>query len=574
VVDVRMLEGNRKKIEGSVNLGLLSSGISLNGPVIKNKSGFAITFRRSYLDAIAALAQKGQDETTNYYFFDLNGKFNHTFSPKSRIFLSTYLGRDKYYTAYNFVDINKENSVGAGSEKELNDENSSGWGNLVSALRWNYLLNSKLFANLTATYSSYNFFIDVKRNNNINNTWNTFEQRYVSGIQDFTVRMDFDYYPTNGNLVKFGAKGVHHRFNPGIDFIQRGNNTESRVDTTFGDFYKRGWEFHTYLEQESMLGDKWRLNVGGRAILFKGQTKFYWSLEPRVSALFSAAPRWSLRTAFSSMSQFVHLVSSSNVALPTDLWLPVTDKIPPMRAIQYSWGSDLDFGYQKGYTFSADFYYKWLYNILNYRQSTGFFDYSTQWEDKLTSGTGTSYGLELLLKKNQGLLTGWVGYTYAKTLNKFDDLNRGKAFPARFDRRHDVGLNLNIRFNEMADCGITWQYGSGTPITLPNEKYYAPDLPFIGASGNPGYSENAATINGFRMPAFHRLDVGFNLRKVLKRGERIWSLGVINLYGRQNPFLLYFAQPNGSDPGISQRQLKQLSIYPFPIPYVKFTYKF
>lgn len=574
VIDVRMVEGNREKVQGTLNLGVLSSGISLDGPVKKDKSGFALSFRRTYLDAIASLAQRGQDESTNYYFFDLNGKFNHTFSPRSRIYLSSYLGRDKYYTTYNYVSVPVDNSSGAGSSVRMNDENEAGWGNFVSALRWNYVFTNKLFGNFTATYSNYRFFIGVDRNNQVNNTWDSFEQRYMSGIQDFSLRADFDYYPSGGNLVKFGAKVVHHRFNPGIDFIQRGSNSDAPVDTTIGDFNLKGWEYHTYYENEFLASDRWRINIGGRIILFKGENKLYWSVEPRLSSNFAINPQWSVRTSFSSMSQYVHLVSSSNVALPTDLWLPVTDKIPPMRALQLSLGSDHDFGNKAAYTASIDLYYKWLDNILHYRESTGFFDYSTQWEDKLTGGDGTSYGLELLLKKNTGPLTGWLGYTVARTFNQFDELNDGRAFAARFDRRHDIGLSLNYRFNERSDGGIMWQYGSGTPITLPSEKYYAPDFPLMGSTNNPGYSENAVSLNSFRMPSFHRLDVGFNFRKELKSGERIWSLGVINLYGRQNPFLLYFAPVNGSEPGTTQRQLKQLSIFPFPIPYVKYTYKF
>lgn len=572
VIDVRMVEGNADKVKGILNLGVLSSGISLDGPVKKGKSGFALSFRRTYLDAIASLAQRGQDESTNYYFFDLNGKFNHAFSPRSRIYLSAYLGRDKYYTTYNYVTASNENIT---APAKLHDENSAGWGNFVSALRWNYLINNQLFGNLTANYSNYRFFIGVQRNTPVSNGWDSFEQRYLSGIQDVSLRTDFDYYPANGNMVKFGAKVVYHLFNPGIDFIQRGLSTETPVDTTIGNFNLTGWEYHTYYENEfTSHNEKWRFNLGARLILFSGEEKLYWSAEPRLSVRYSVNPGWALRTAFSSMSQFIHMVGSSNVALPTDLWLPVTNKIPPMRALQVSLGSDHELVEGGAYTATVDLYYKWLDNILSYRESTGFFDYSTQWEDKLTGGKGASYGLEMLLKKNNGPLTGWIGYTFARTTNQFEELNKGKAFAARFDRRHDVGLSLNYKFNERADGGLMWQYGSGTPVTLPSEKYYAPDLPFVGSTNNPGYSENAVSINGFRMPAFHRLDVGFNFRKEIRSGERIWSFGVINLYGRQNPFLLYFVPANGTEPGTSQRQLKQLSIFPFPIPYVKYTYKF
>lgn len=577
VIDIRMIEGNNEQINGTLNLGLLSSGVSVNGPVVKDKSGFAVSFRRTYLDAIAGLAQRGRDETTNYFFYDLNAKFNHTFNPRHRLYLSVYLGRDKYFTTYNYQDISSDDTGGQNSEvmTSINDENNAGWGNFVTALRWNFIITPKLFSNLTTTYSDYRFFIGVQRNNQFNNQWDSYEQRYLSGIKDLGVKMDFDYFPASNHLIKFGFNGIRHSFNPGVDIIKRSVNTTFPLDTTIGDLKLLGSELHTYAESEFMIGSRLRINAGGRFILFKGKNEYYQSIEPRLAINYALRPTWNLRGSYNHMSQYIHMVSSSNVALPTDLWLPVTDKIPPMRSRQVSLGSEWALDQQQTFTLSTEVYYKWLYNLLHYKESTGFFDYSTEWEDKLTGGEGISYGTELLFRKNKGSLTGWLGYTYANTTNRYEDLNQGRSFPARFDRRHDLNLSLNYRFNQRVDGGIMWQFGSGTPVTLPSEKFFAPEYPF-GEHVTPsaGYSENASSLNAFRMPAFHRLDVGFNFTKERPSTTRIWSIGIINLYGRQNPFILYFASDENAEPGTAQRKLKQLSLFPFPIPYVKYTLKF
>jgi outer membrane receptor for ferrienterochelin and colicin len=571
VIDIRMFEGNTEKIKGTVNLGLLSSGISLDGPVIKDQSGFAISFRRTYLDAIAGLVQRNNDETTNYYFFDLNAKYNHTINPRNRLYFNSYWGRDKYFTTYNFQPLEDESTT---TQSSINDENNAGWGNFVSALRWNYIITPQLFSNLTATYSDYRFFIGVKRSNQTNTAWDTFEQRYVSGIRNYGVKIDMDYYPANNHLIKFGGGAIRHDFNPGIDIIQSSFSTSEPVDTTLGKINLKGGEIHAYLEDEWTIRNKLKINAGLRGVVFTGESKMYHTLEPRMALSYELRPDITIRGAYSSMSQFIHLVSSSNVTLPTDLWLPVTDRIAPMSSAQINIGGDIYLNPQRSYKLNMDFYYKEFQDLLHYKESTGFFDYSTNWEDKLTKGDGDSYGMELLLSKSGGKLTGWLGYTLAKSTNTFPELNDGKAFAARFDRRHSANLSLNYQFTERTDAGLMWQYGSGTPVTLPSEKYYAPDYPHYHSTNGRGYSENAIEINGFKMPAFHRMDIGFNFSKERRLTSRIWSVGVINVYGRQNPFLLYFASESNYEPGSSSRNLKQLSLFPFPIPYVKYTLKF
>ncbi|SFE56264.1 TonB-dependent receptor [Thermophagus xiamenensis] len=576
VVDVRMKDGRKDRIGGDISLGLLSSGVSLDGPVLKDKSTFAVSLRRTYIDALAAIYQLGEEEKTNYYFFDLNGKINYEFSDKSKLYLSAYWGRDKFYTLYNFRDF----EVGIPDLDEIqnvitiNDESNAGWGNFTSALRWNYVFNKRLFSNFTATYSNYRFFIGLKRNEAEDQTLTSFEQRYLSGIEDFTLKSDFEFYSSPDYTLRFGVSGVLHRFNPGVDIVKTAIGTESNGQTTvLEDVRVTGHEYRGYIEQEFALNDRFKGNTGLHAAFFLGGSTPYWSIEPRISLRYRLLPRLDLKGAYSRMSQFIHLVGTAGFSLPTDLWLPVSDNIEPMRSQQGTLGVNIYLGRYSRYILSFEGYLKSFENILSYKESTGFFDYSTAWEDKLTSGYGESFGGEMLLQKNSGNLTGWLGYTYSHTTSYFDELNEGNSFPGRYDRRHDASIFLNYRINHQTSGSLTWMFGSGNPVTLPEEKYFAPTFPF-GETPEYGYSQSVNSVNNFRMPSFHRLDVGINFTKKKERGVRTWSVGVINVYGHQNPFLLYFAENDEAPEGEASMELKQLSLFPFPIPYVKFSFKF
>jgi len=575
VVDVRMKDGREEEIGGNISLGLLSSSLSLDGPALKDKSTFAVSFRRTYIDALAAIYQLGEEEKTNYYFFDFNGKINYEFSGRSKLFLSSYWGRDKFYTRYNFRDFEVE-VVGSDDFRDfitINDESNAGWGNFTGALRWNYVVNKRLFSNFTATYSNYRFFIGLRRDETEGQALTSYEQRYLSGIEDFTLKSDFEFYYTHDYTIRFGASGVLHRFNPGVDILRTTPENGKSEETVIEDVRVSGQEYRGYFENEFSFGDRFRGNGGLHAALFLGERTPYWSVEPRLSLRYRISPRFDLKGTVSSMSQFIHLVGTAGFSLPTDLWLPVSDEIEPMHSEQATLGIDVYFGQRNRYVLSLEGYIKSFENLLAYKESTGFFDYSSTWEDKLTSGRGESAGGELLLQKNSGKLTGWLGYTYAHTNSFFSELNEGKSFSGRFDRRHDASLFMNYRFNKRFTGSLSWMFGSGNPITLPEEKYYAPQLPFE-KQPEYGYSESVKSINNYRMPAFHRLDLGINFTKTRKRGERTWSFGVINAYGHQNPFLLYFSESEDAPEGSALRELKQLSLFPFPIPYIKYSFKF
>ena len=571
VVDIRTYDGNGEKFNGSAGIGLLSSRVSVNGPIIKNKLLYSFSFRRTYFDLIAAPFQAKREEKSRYYFFDLNGKLSYYLSDKDKLYLSSYWGKDEYKVKFNSQEIDMEND-GDDQIIKINDDRSSGWGNLIISSRWNHQFGRKLYSNLTAIVSDYRFYISQKQNYKLGEQWNYIYQKYFSGIRDFGMKSDFDYIPSAKHYFRFGGSYTQHSFYPGIDVTVSDINNISPVDTTYGGNYLTRPEVHLYAEDDFKLFEKLKVNLGVHFSMFFTENETYTSLEPRILGRYLINSNVSLKGSFSMMSQYVHLLKTANVALPTDMWLPVSDNISPMRARQSSLG--VEWSIMKGLLFSVEGYHKKMMNILDLKSESSFFDYSLNWEELLVSGEGTASGIEFLLHKKSGKLSGWLGYTYSETFNKFDELNNGNPFPANTDRRHDVSLFLSYRFNERVDGGLTWMFGSGTPITLPSDKYHAPQLPTASYEEAVDYNMLISERNGYRMPNFHRLDIGFNFRKDKKWGTRIWSAGIVNVYGRQNPFFLYFDDNTDSNTGETDWSLKQFSLFPFPIPYVRFTIKF
>jgi hypothetical protein len=268
------------------------------------------------------------------------------------------------------------------------------------------------------------------------------------------------------------------------------------------------------------------------------------------------------------MAQYLHLLTNGTIGLPTDLWVPVTDSIKPLTADQYAIGVARALG---SYEISVEGYYKTMDNIIEYKEGASFFSSTSDWQQKVEFGNGTSYGAEVLLQKKKGKFSGWVGYTLSWAYRQFDNLNFGEKFFYKYDRRHDVGVALSYKFNEKTDIGVVWVYGTGNALTLATERYLANPMaqPQYSFEGGAGYEvENYEARNSFRMPSYHRLDVGLNRHKKLKHGERTWSFGFYNAYNRRNPFYIYYGYKENGD-----RTLKMISLFPI-LPSISYSYKF
>ena len=573
VLDIRLKEGNLEEYHGVASFGLLSSRLSVEGPVVKGKSSFYVSGRRTYLDLFSTPLQLKKDEKINYYFYDFNAKFNYILSSRDRLYLSVFLGKDDYATFFNYrtVPIIKKTKEVL-QDVTINDETGSGWGNEIVSSRWNHVFGETLFMNVTLLYSNFRFFVEQLQNSYRNEAMGVFKQRYYSGIRDGGAKVDFDYFPTSSNHLRFGVNYTFHGFFPGIDVFQ---STESDVavrDTTVGEerFFRP--EYHGYIENDFSLGDHVKMNLGLHfSALSAGKTN-YGSFEPRVSFLYLLRDNLSIKTAYTEMTQYIHLVRSASIMLPSDMWLPVSDQIKPLRSRQLAAGVEWDIN--KGTSLSVEAYYKQQRHILTYRESSGLFNVEKDWASRLVSGNGESYGIEFFFHKKVGRMSGWLGYTLSKTENQFDQINQGKAFAANYDRRHDISLFNTFKFSEGTDLSFNWIFGSGYPVTLPTQKYYSPDLPTQSGLANGSGHDLIEGRNNFRMPAIHRLDLGLNFTSQKSWGTRIWSFGIYNTYSRQNPFFLYFGEKVDAETNTTVRVLKQYSIFPIPLPYARVTIKF
>lgn len=581
VVDIRMKEGNFKEFKGEFSLGLISSRFSLEGPIIKDKTSFIVSGRRTYVDILAQpfikIANKQDDSgdyNAGYFFYDLNAKINHKFSDKSRLYLSTYMGRDKAYSKEDYYYVNNHTRFDEKYDMGI------GWGNITSALRWNYVYNPKLFSNATLTYSSYKF--DVKEGykdvNTKDKSYNEDFFQYLSGIKDVTAKIDFDYYPGGGHSIKFGASNIWHKFEPGVNHERNNSNSENAlpsIDTTYGNSNISGTEFAMYIEDNYKISRKLQANLGLHFSMFNVQNTTYKSLQPRLSLRYMVNDNLSFKASYAKMSQYIHLLSSSTISLPTDLWLPVTKTVKPQNSHQFAFGSFIKLG--KGYDLTVEGFYKTMDNLIEYKEGASFTGISSNWESKIESGKGWSYGAEVMLEKTIGKTTGWLGYTLSWADRKFENLNFGEKFPAKYDRRHDISLAITHEFSKKFDIGLTWVYGTGNATTLGVQQFQG-ELP------QTNYGQQSIIDyqgrNGYRMPAYHRMDISMNFHKQKKHGIRTWSLGLYNAYSRQNPFYLYWGKDNVN--GYNQQgyyyenskpALKQVSLFPV-IPSISYTFKF
>lgn len=584
VLDVTTNNGNDKKIHGSASIGLISGKLNLEGPIVKEKTTFSISARRTYFDLlmqpfILAYAKQNDlgNSTGGYYFYDVNTKITHKFNDKSRLYASFYMGSDKIYMRVKY----KEKEEHGDYEKEYMRLGYN-WGNIVSSLRWNYQLSPKLFMNITGAYTRYRNYINMgyEEESMLSGVSNTSEtaMTYKSGIQDLAAMADFDYAPAPEHAVKFGVSVNHHIFTPEVIGLVMNNAEDSLTtydyDTTIGQKPMHANELNAYVEDDWTVNDFIKINAGLHMSAFFVQDTCYPSIQPRVSGSILLADNLSFKTGYSYMTQYMHLLSNSSVSLPTDLWVPVTQLVRPMGAHQlaagffYKWHDLVDF--------SVEGYYKYMNNLLEYKDGASFFSSSTGWEEKVVMGKGWAYGVEFLAQKNVGKWTGWIGYTWSKTTRLFDragmELNNGVAFPAKYDRRHDISIVAMYKPSDRFDVSATWVYSTGNATTLALQEYEG-EYEGNADSHTTTYVDSR---NNYRMPSYHRMDVGMNFHKHLKHGDRTIGVSVYNVYNRKNPFIIYPSYSYSSTDSQGNhydRALVQASLFPI-IPSVSYMFKF
>ena len=574
IVDIRTNDGNMKENHGTVSIGLISDKLHLEGPIIKDKLAYSVSARGMHTVLYAPLIKIAlKDAYANYFFYDLNGKVTWRLSDRDRFYFGVYHGRDRFVYDEKYEGEGTETIGSETIHHKYKDRTDVGvfWGNTVGSARWNHVFNSKLFANTTLSYNRYRMVMGAgSAETDIVDgvkTTSRYHLDYHSGIRDFGIRADLDYTPSPKHLVKFGSEYLWHTFIPErMSAVDREvNGAEIQIDTTihFADPKKKygGHELSIYAEDDFSVGEHLTINPGARLSMFYTEGRTYWSLQPRVSAKFSTGRGYSFKAGYARMAQYVHLLSSAQISLPVDLWVPITKDIRPVTSDQFSVGAYYD-GI-KGWEFSVEVYLKNMRNILEYKDGTLMLGTSEGWEKRVEMGEGTAKGIEFLIQKTAGKTTGWLAYTLAKTDRIFPDgsINNGERFPYKYDRRHCIDLSVDHRFNKKWGVNATWSFATGGTTTVP-VRQVAVMTPY-------GYITDAQYVdhrNNFRIPPSHRLNIGCNFHKERRRGESVWNLSVYNAYNRMNPNFVFMDygpdyDKNGDYTGTSLK-MKKITILP------------
>ncbi|MDY5970016.1 MAG: TonB-dependent receptor [Bacteroidales bacterium] len=585
VLDVTSNNGNDKKIHGNASIGLISAKVNVEGPIVKEKTTFSVSLRRTYFDLITRPVIRvmgktvGDDMTGGYFFYDFNAKVTHKFSNRSRLFASYYMGDDRIFARVRYKYVYDEGNY----NKSYNNMGYN-WGNIVASLRWNYELTPKLFMNLTGSYTRYRNIISLgleeeQRSDGVISREEA-EMTYRSGIGDISMRADFDFAPSPEHVVKFGGNLIHHIFTPDVFGLHVSGSADinQNIDTTYypGGSKLHANEINAYIEDDWTINETVKLNAGLHLSSVAVQDTFYPSIQPRLSGRLIITDDFSFKVGYAYMKQYMHLLSSSNIALPTDLWVPVTKHVQPMGAHQMAAG--LFYNWRNLVDLSVEGYYKSMNNLLEYKDGASFWNSRAGWENKVAMGKGWAYGVEFLAQKNVGKWTGWLGYTWSKTMRHFDrkgmELNNGNVFPAKYDRRHDINVVIMYKPNERFDISGTWVYSTGNAVTLAMQYFEGSN---VYEGGTMTYEvPYVESRNNYRMPSYHRMDLGVNFHKEKKHGVRTWSISVYNVYNRKNPFLIYTDYGRGTimDDGTAYSlSLMKASLFPI-IPSVSYNFKF
>ncbi len=565
VLEINMKEGNLSEFHGEGSIGLVSSKLSLEGPIVKDKASFIVSARRTYIDILAqpfirqAAKEDDVDLKLKLFFYDLNAKVNVKLNDKHRLYLSSYSGSDVFG-----IDSRETYSDG----DMFNIDNQTDWGNVTTALRWNYQINNKLFANTTLTYSQFRFDFLAAIEDIYDGNKNAFSAKYTSGIYDIAGKVDFDYIPNPNHYIRFGASATHHRYDPGaFQFDLEADDVD--FDTIIGSQEAKSMEYSIYLEDEISIGAL-KANVGIHASGFKvrgNESEFYYSIQPRLGLRYLLDNDLAIKASFATMAQYINLLTNESLSLPTDLWVPSTARVRPQTSWQVAAGVAKTL-WDK-YEFSVEGYYKQMKNVVSYKEGVDFIGLENDWQDKVTQGDGEAYGVEVFLQKKKGKTTGWLGYTLSWNWRQFDEINGGERYPFKYDRRHDVSLVLSHQLSKRVSITGAWVYGTGNSITLPLFRYTTPV--YVDIEGGNVFVREVETIgkkNAFRMNAYHRMDINFEFYKKKRKYERWWTIGAYNVYNRKNPYFIYAGRDDEGN-----RTFKQVSLFPI-IPSVSWRFKF
>ena len=551
VMDIKMNEGNNQKYHVGGGIGLISSKLWVEGPIVKDKGSFLITGRRTYADLFLKLSPDENMQNNQLYFYDLNAKANYKINENNRIFLSGYFGRDVVGFADRFgID----------------------WGNVTGTMRWNHIWNSKLFSNTSLIYSDYDYKVAITRDAD-----EVFS--LTSMIKNWNLKHDFQYFLNNNNTLTFGFSSLYHTITPGqLEFSETSEMTAPKLQDRYA------LENALFISNKWNLGEKFKITYGLRLNSFTtlGAGDFYsydadgnildttsyksneivqsyLHLEPRINMTYILNPASSIKASYTRNTQNLHLVQNSNTSTPTDIWISSSKNVKPEISDQVALGYFQNFKDDK-FQLSTEIYYRWMQNQMDLKNGAEI-QANEHLEGELLFGVGRSYGLEMMLKKKYGRLNGWISYTLSRTERQIDGINNGNWYSARQDATHDISIVGIFDINEKWSLSATWVYNTGNAATFPSGKYE------IDGNVQFYYTER----NGYRMPDYHRLDLGatWNIKKTTKF-ESSLSFSLYNAYGQKNAYTIDFIKdPN--DPTKTIAEKTYLFTY---IPSISYNFKF
>lgn len=549
VLDIKMNEGNKNRYNVSGGIGIIASRLNVEGPIIKDKASFLISGRRTYVDMFLKATDKFKDN--KLYFYDLNAKVNYRINDKNRIFLSGYFGRDKL---------------------GLGDQFGIDWGNATGTVRWNAIINDKMFSNTSLIFSSYDYKISIK------NADVDFD--ITSSIKDINFKQEFQYFINTRNKLRFGINAIHHGIIPGQIEASIGSGINAMKLTS-----NKSIEAAAFVTNDWTITDKFTMSYGLRASSFSvlgndqnlysyssngdvadtmvydnnSFVKTYPILEPRISMSYVYSKTASFKAAYARNAQYIHLVSNTTTTSPTDLWIPSSLNTKPELADQVSFGWFKNFK-ENEYEMNIETYYKSMQNQIDYRNGANL-QANELIEGELLYGIGRAYGLEFIFKKKVGKLTGWVGYTLSKTERKVVGINNDEWYVAKQDRTHDVSIVGIYDLTPKLSISALFVYYTGNAVTFPSGKY------MVNGETQFLYTER----NGYRMPAYHRLDLGVTwMRKNTEKYESSWNFSVYNVYGRENAYSISFRE-NADNPNVTEAV--QTSLFRW-VPSITYNFKF
>jgi hypothetical protein len=545
VVDVRTNDGNLNTFDVYGTVGLLSSKIGIDGPIVKNKSSFLASFRKNTIPFFKWL----YDLDVDFNFYDANLKFNYIISPKDRVFLSFYNGNDK---------------VGISNKIEQNSSKQSvSWGNIAGAVRYNRIISSKLYSNLILGNTTYRYNELTYSNQVFDNDIQIYNNEFQSSISDNFVKFNFEYYPLEKIQLSTGYKYTHHTYVPGKSTVVKSNENEKSEVKDFSYPESSADEHNLYLQADFINVSGFNINGGLRSSILLSHQNTYFLPEPRIMVSKKIGAKIELSASYDVVHQTFHLLTNQGAGVPVEYRIPVLSFAPPEKSNQYSLGISF-FPNIKNIQISVDLYSKQLNNLVTLKDGINYSSSYKNWENIIwNDGKGKSKGIEILIRKTTGKTTGWIGSTFAKSERRFEELNNGNYFPYKYDRPFEFKSFFSHQINRRIEANATWVYGAGTPLSVPTGQYDDLEGEVILIYGDR---------NGVRGEPYHRLDVGLTYKLYPKWGESEWNFSIINLYNRKNPYYYYSDYDNDFE-GTGKLTFYKQSLFSF-LPSISYSFKF